>query len=668
MAAFANSFSGVFVFDDRTAIVANRFIRTPWPLTDAMRAPRNTALAGRPIASLSFALTYLLAPADARDVFTAGPRADGTTIDRFQRNLWSYHATNVCIHVFTALALFGVARRTLRAAALASPFGSQADVVALAVATIWVVHPLTTAAVTYIVQRTEALMGLWYLLTLYCAIRARECSAFAVLRSPFHEPRTSNHERRTTNHERRTINYWVVAAIVFCVLGMGTKETFVTAPVMVMAWDFLMLDAPWRTILVRRWPLYAGLAATWVVLAVIIASAPRAASVGFGLEGVSAWAYLVTQAGVIAHYLRLAFLPWPLSVDYEWPIASSLREARVPGLIVIALVAATLWGVRRRKAWSFAGVWFFLILAPTSSVVPIVTEVAADHRMYVPLMSLIAFTALGAIFVCRDRTSDRSERHGLKAAPYNHPRARIAVVAIAAVLALMLGTLTRVRNADYSSQERLYAQTVEARPTSARARSNLASVLIEQGRTSEAEPLLRDAIRLKPDYPDAYANLAVANVVQGRSQDALPLFERAVALAPDRTEIWRNYAEALGSVGRFADAVRAFRRALASNPDDADVLEGLAWVLATAPVDGIRDGKTAVDLARRAAQGSADTPANVLDTLAAAYAENGQFTEAIAAAERALARARNAGRTDLESQIDVRLQLYRSRQPYREPR
>ncbi len=650
-AAYANSFSGVFVFDDRNAIASNPAIRTLWPLTTAMNAPRDTTLAGRPVASLSFALTYALAPADARDVFAAGPRADGTTVDRFQRNLWTYHAVNLVIHLLTALALVGVVRRTLRAPALNPQFGNQADLPALAIATIWVVHPLTTGAVTYIVQRVESLMGLFYLLTLYCAIRAVERPAEAGRYRL--GARTADDFSVASGFSRTSA--WAAAAICACALGMGTKEAFVTAPLMVVAWDFLMLDGLWRAVLARRWRLYAGLAATWTLLAGVIALAPRSASVGFGLEGVSPWAYLRAEAGVIAHYLRLVFAPWPLSLDYEWPIATSLKDVLAPALIVLPLLGATVWGLARRAAWSFAGVWFFLILAPTSSVVPIVTEVAADHRMYLPLAAVIAGTVLVVARVPQQFTAS---------AGMFSSAARV----VTAVLVVGLGTLTHARNADYSSQERLYAKDVAARPSNARARSNLASVLIDQGRPAEAEPLLREAIRLKPDYPDAYANLGVAYVVVGRSQDALPLFERAVALAPEYVAVWRNYGEALASVGRFADAARAFRKVLPSSPDDPDLLESLAWILATAPDAGVRDGKAAMDLARHAAELSGEAAPNVLDTLAAAYAENGQFAEAAAMAERALALARGAGPSDLIPQLEFRLQLYRGGQPYREPR
>src|SRR5262249_10465235 len=159
---------------DRNAIALNPNVRSLSPLTAAMSAPRDTTLAGRPVASLSFALTHALAPADARDAFAAGPRADAAAVDRVRRDLWTYHARHLAIHLLAALALFGVVRRTLLVPALAPRFAAQSTMLAGAIAAIWVVHPLTTAAVTYVVQRVESLMGLFYLLTVYSAIRAGE--------------------------------------------------------------------------------------------------------------------------------------------------------------------------------------------------------------------------------------------------------------------------------------------------------------------------------------------------------------------------------------------------------------------------------------------------------------------------------------------------------------
>ena len=213
LCAYANSFSGAFVFDDTPAIVENPHVKTVRPLTRSMSAPPEVTVSGRPIAAFTLAINYALAPIDVRDVMTpGGPGAPVGTGARYLRNVWGYHAFNLAIHLAAALTLFGVIRRTLLSPGMRDHFGQAALPLALAVALLWVVHPLQTESVTYIVQRVESLMGLCYLLTLYCAIRAwdaREASS----------------------------RLWAFAAIVACALGMGSKEVMVTAPVMVAVWD-----------------------------------------------------------------------------------------------------------------------------------------------------------------------------------------------------------------------------------------------------------------------------------------------------------------------------------------------------------------------------------------------------------------------------------------------
>ena len=123
-------------------------------------------------------------------------------------NVWGYHAFNLAIHVLAALTLYGIVRRTLLRPGLWERFGASAEWVALAVAAVWTVHPLQTESVTYIIQRCESMMGLFYLLTLYSFIRAVE------------SPRPVR---------------WQVVTVAACLLGMGTKEVMATAPLLVLA-------------------------------------------------------------------------------------------------------------------------------------------------------------------------------------------------------------------------------------------------------------------------------------------------------------------------------------------------------------------------------------------------------------------------------------------------
>jgi hypothetical protein len=162
LAAYSNSFTGVFVLDDEPAVAQNANLRTLWPLTTSMSAPAGTTLSGRPVSALSFAIDYA--------------RSGGS--------LAAYHATNLVIHIAAALLLFGVTRRTLLTSPLRDRFSSAATPLALIVALVFVVHPLQTGSVTYIVQRVESLMGLLYLATLYCAIRALDGSGRAGCSGP----------------------------------------------------------------------------------------------------------------------------------------------------------------------------------------------------------------------------------------------------------------------------------------------------------------------------------------------------------------------------------------------------------------------------------------------------------------------------------------------------
>ena len=199
--AYRGSFAGVLVFDDIPAIARNPNLRSLTPLSRVLSAPTEVTIAGRPVVSVSLAINHALAPPDVRDVFEPpGPGAPPESADRYARNLWGYHALNLAIHLMAGLALFGVVRRSMMAmnvrveAAPArtvaggrakrgskarsgdsrSPRPPQFAAPALVVALLWVVHPLQTGSVTYIVQRAESLMGLFFLLTIYCAIRARE--------------------------------------------------------------------------------------------------------------------------------------------------------------------------------------------------------------------------------------------------------------------------------------------------------------------------------------------------------------------------------------------------------------------------------------------------------------------------------------------------------------
>ncbi|MHC4609143.1 MAG: hypothetical protein ACYS7M_02205, partial [Planctomycetota bacterium] len=230
--AYSPGLSAPFIYDDLSAIRENPHIRHLWPLREAMSAPEQTPLAGRPVVSLSLAVNYAIGGIDVR----------------------GYHAFNLAVHLISAVLLFAIARRTLHSHLLHERYTASAGWIALAVAAIWALHPLQTESVIYVVQRTELLMGLFYVLTLYCAIRGSRSAR------PW---------------------FWHTAAVSACALGMASKEVMVSAPLIVLLHDRVFISGSFRGALARRPGLYAGLALTWVLLGVLLASGPRSESIGF---------------------------------------------------------------------------------------------------------------------------------------------------------------------------------------------------------------------------------------------------------------------------------------------------------------------------------------------------------------------------------------------------
>ncbi len=626
LVTYANSFTGVFVFDDRPSIIDNPYVRNaepwrhPWK---AMTAPRNVTVSGRPVASFTFALNYALAPIDARNTFDPPSPGSLSSADQFARNVWGYHFVNLAVHILAALTLFGIVRRTLDSPSMRAMTGNAATALAFLIALAWMVHPLQTGSVTYIVQRVESLMGLFLLVTLYCSIRAIEGS-----------PR------------------WTVAAVAACALGMGTKEVMVGAPLLVALWDWTFLPGTMRAIVRRRWRLYLGLAATWIILGNLVAMNPRPLSTGFGFPEWPWWRYLATQPGVIAHYLKMAFAPDPLVLDYSWPAATSARDILLPGALIVALGAGTLWMLARRRPLGFAGAWFFIILAPSSSIMPVITEIAAEHRMYLPLAAVLAGVIVGAYAVMRKQAAK--------------PFLRDAAFWIALVIIGTYAWATTARNNDYMSDERIWFDTVQKQPRNARARNNYASDLLKSGQAKAAQEHLEVAVAESPNFAEAQGNLGVALAIQGNYADALSHFERAVAVNPFYTAVFENMAEAYGTQNQLAKAATYFQKALDQKPDDVALLNKAAWILATAVDPVARDGARATVLAQHAVDLTDRHDASSLDSLAAAFAESGRFDDAIAVGTEALTVARARGDKQFPAELDERLTLYRAKKPFRQ--
>ncbi|MBI5845384.1 MAG: tetratricopeptide repeat protein [Deltaproteobacteria bacterium] len=496
---YSNTLNVPFLHDDFANIVENPGIRRIFPLFGAADA---TGFINRPVIRLSFAVNYAL----------GGESVTG------------YHLLNILIHAASALALFALVRLTL---SMSPAFGSRlrahATPLAFFAALLWGVHPLNTQAVTYLSQRCESMAGFFYITTLYGA-------ALASL-------------------GKRPLWGWMVAIPAFF-LGLGTKEILVTAPVVVAAWQFLFAPRPFKSALWRSAPVYAAFFAGVLILAYSLISSETKFYKSAYAYDLNRLNYAMTQPAVLVHYLKLAFWPRPLVFDYWWPIEKGL------GFIPYALVLgagfiATVWGLFKRHPASFAGVCFFSILAPSSSIVALTTT-AAEYRMYLPLAAICSSLAvmLGVFAINRGR----------KALP--------ALGIFAAILAIALAAASFTRNLDYRDAYTLWNDTVAKRPQNPRAREGLGLAISMKGDYFGAIDQFREIITIDKNFTSAYYNIGRLLLMQNRPQEALKYYLDAVRLAPHHWMTWKGLGVAQCRNGLFDEGILSLRKARRINPND----------------------------------------------------------------------------------------------------
>ena len=284
LVAYVNSFGGVFILDDMGAIIHNKNIDSP-----ILYICHST----RPLTALSFYVNHRISGAEAAD----------------------YHLVNLIIHLLNSLLLYGSVLRTLSLPSMIDKYGKYRYLTAFFASLLWVVHPVQTESVTYIVQRAESLMGMFYLLTLYCSIRG-------------------------FNSERPSL--WLSCAVAACALGMMAKPIMVTAPLMALLYDRTFCAGSFRaSVNLRKW-FYVVLWGTLIIAAfLVLRPNESSASTGFDMKQITPSVYLATQQTVILHYLKFAFMPVDLCFDYAWPPVY-WKEAVLPAMVIFTLVAVSI--------------------------------------------------------------------------------------------------------------------------------------------------------------------------------------------------------------------------------------------------------------------------------------------------------------------------------------
>ncbi len=409
-ASYVSSLNGVFLFDDYTAIVNN----------PSIIGEKSIPVDTRMLVNLTFRLQSECGLITAAD----------------------FHLINIIIHISAALFLFGLVRRTI---ILCGRDADDLDALLFSsfCAVAWGVHPMTTQAVTYICQRYESMMGMFILASLYFFARAL----------------SSGPDKRL----------YYNLSLASCLLGAFCKEVMVSAPLVILAYDYVYSGRGWRDIWSERKAYYIALFLIDLVVVVLwLGTVARTVEMGLCVASTMGRAeYLMHQSMTVMVYLKAVLYPAELCFDYGHIAATA--GMLMPHLLMAGflLVSALLLLARKRTA-GFLGAAFFLLLAPTSVLIPL-PDVIVEHRMYLPLACAVVLVAAGI-------------KHVTAANP--HGGAVFSVLMLG--LCLALGLMTYSRNIVYHSEESMWRDVVDRRPGNLRARNDLAISLSQSGRYKAA--------------------------------------------------------------------------------------------------------------------------------------------------------------------------------------
>ncbi len=569
---YMGALSGPFVFDDEHNIAENRFIRiSAFDPAGLYAAAFKSPLPNRPIANVSFAFNYYF---------------NGT-------NVVGYRFVNILIHIINGFLVFGLARITLQTPALVSERREASGLAAAFAAALWMLHPLHTQSVGYIVQRMTSLAVLFYLLSMLCYIRAR----------------------LTPEKTPRRIALYGIGGLAG-LLALGSKEIAATLPFFIYLYEWFFLQRLNRGWLRRSLPALAGVCILSAAIGLVFIGSrdPLGQILAPYSDGtISAFQRLLTQARAVWFYISLLIWPAPsrLNLDHDFPFSFSLLDPIITLPAVLALAGLLVFAIflaRRDALSAYAVLWFLGNLVIESSVIRL--ETLFEHRTYLPsVMPVAASAALVFRWLGRKR----------------------AAAAVLTAVALLWAGWTWQRSQVWGDAVALWQDCVNKSPAKARPYNNLGSALSERNQLPDAAANFQKAIDLRPDYADAHYNLGYAWVRLGRLQDGLQQLLEAVRLEPGNYMAHNNIGVAYLLQENYPEAIRHLQQAVELAPEFETARNNLAVALR-----GSGDLEGAIYHLEQAIRAN-PSYAEAYNNLGLTLKEQGKFRQAVENFSRALA-------------------------------
>jgi tetratricopeptide (TPR) repeat protein len=585
-------------------------------------------------------------------------------------NAGGHHATNIVLHTIAVLLLFAVLRQ------MTGTVWRSAIVAAL-----FAVHPLHVESVAWVSERKDILSAVFFLLMLTAYVR--------YARAP-------------------SVTRYLVVAVLFAA-GLMSKPMLVTAPLVLLFLDYWPLrrfeqpsSTPRKTKILKTGThgrIIRGLFLEKIPLLVLSAGS---GIITFILQkraigAIPPLPFLWRAQNAVMSYVIYAWKTlWPmrLAVFYPYPSDTWATWQIVLAIAFLLAVTCAAIGWRDNRPYLFTGwFWYLVMLVPVIGLVQVGEQGHADRYTYLPSIGLF----LIAVWAVSDLAAVGEGRiwRGVAAAG-----TAVVVVALACAAftqtsywrnseTLWTHTLAVTTDNDVAHNNLGYLcvdrgdldKAMSHFEAASKIRSgkldphynlgtafvemNLGDALARKGQSDEAMVHFEQAIKLQPDYAEAYYNRGNVLFAKDRIDEAIADFEKTLQIQPNDADAHTGLGNALLRKGALKEAIAHYNEAMALAPEDPHSRSNLAWVLATSTDASIRDGAKAVELAQQAVSLSGGRELLFFRTLAAAYAETGRFSDAIAMTQQAIAIARMQSKTGLADLLEGDALLYRGHIPLR---
>jgi tetratricopeptide (TPR) repeat protein len=527
-----------------------------------------------------------------------------------------HHFTNVLLHGVASILLF-LALQHMTGALWRSAF----------VAAVFAIHPLHVESVAWVAERKDVLSGVFFMLTLLAYV-----------------------------HYARAPSTWryLIVAFVFA-LGLMSKPMLVTLPFVLLLLDYW----PLRRITDQRSDVGFQLLRLLLEKIPLIALSAVSSVVTFlAQRGALGWTEQLPMLARVKNalmtyvvYVLQMFWPVNLAVFYPHP------ENRLPpweiSLALAVFIGVTMAAVilRKKAPYLITGwFWYLGMLVPVIGLVQVGWQGHADRYTYLPQIGLY----IAGTWAVADLTASWRGQ-------------RIFVGAIALLVITALTCCAWIQTSYWRDSETLFTHALAVTKHNDVAENNLGIIFLQKGQLDDAISRLQAAIDLRPENGPAHNNLAKALLQKGRVAEAMVHYRKFLEIEPENVEARNILGTALIQQGRIRESIEQWQDALAIEPENGNAASNLAWVFSTCPDDSIRDGRRAVQLAEKALRISGGKIPMIFRVLAAAYAEDGRFSQAIESAQHGADLANSQGNPGLAAELQSNIALYQAGTPLRDP-